>query len=116
MGNLADKPAEDYTVDELMAVCIAQQVKDGEIVAQGIATPLVTAGYILAKCGHAPNLRFASAIRQGICQNWSPLGIARIEELWLGHALMSIGFVTVPADILPRLRPKEFFRPAQVDT
>jgi glutaconate CoA-transferase subunit B len=28
---------------------------------------------------------------------------------------MSVGFVTVAADLLPRLHPKEFFRPAQVD-
>jgi glutaconate CoA-transferase, subunit B len=105
----------DYTVDELMAVCIARQCRDGEIVAQGLATPLVVAGYILAKCTHAPNLRFASAIGQGVCQDWSPLGVARIEELWLGRALMTVGFVTAAADVLPRLHPKEFFRPAQVD-
>ncbi len=106
----------NYTVDELMAVCIAHQVKDGEVVAQGIATPLVTAGYILAKCTHAPNLRFASAIGQGLCQEWAPLGVARIEDLWLKYALTSVGFVTAAADVLPRLHPKEFFRPAQVDS
>ncbi len=105
----------NYTIDELIAVCIAHQIRDGEIVAQGMATPLVAAGYVLAKCTHAPNLRFASAIGQGICQNWSPIGLARAEELWLGHALMSIGFVSVAADALPQLHPAEFFRPAQVD-
>jgi glutaconate CoA-transferase subunit B len=112
---MAEADPIDYTADELMAVCIAYQIRDGEIVAQGIATPLVAAGYILAKCTHAPNLRFASAIGQGVCQNWSPLGVARTEELWLGHALMGIGFVTAVVDVLPKLRPKEFFRPAQVD-
>ncbi len=105
----------EYSVDELMAVCIARQITDGQVVAQGLATPLVTAGYLLAKCTHAPNLRFASAIGQSICEAWSPLGVARIEELWLGHALMSVGFVTAVADLLPRLSPLEFFRPAQID-
>ncbi len=105
-----------YSVDELMAVCISRQIQDGEIVGQGLATPLVAAGYILAKCTHAPNLRFASAIGQGVCQNWAPLGVARIEELWLDKALMNLGFVTIAADVLPRLHPKEFFRPAQVDS
>lgn len=109
------KPRSDYTIDELMAVCIARQITDGEIVAQGIATPLVVAGYILAKCTHAPNVRFASAIGQGVVEGWAPLGVARIEELWLGKALMSVGFVTAAADVLPRLHPREFFRPAQVD-
>ena len=106
----------DYTIDELMAVSIAHQIRDGEIVAQGMATPLVVAGYLLAKCTHAPNLRFASAIGQGLCQNWSPPGVARVEELWLGHALVSVGFVNVAADLLPRWHPLEFFRPAQVDS
>src|SRR5713226_8789294 len=45
----------DFTVDELICACIARQIPDGEIVAQGIATPLVMAGYLLAKCTHAPN-------------------------------------------------------------
>ncbi len=107
--------AEDYTIDELMSVCIARRIADGDVAAQGIATPLVVAGYLLAKATHAPNLRFASAIGQGICQDWSPLGLARIENLWLEHALATVGFVTVAADLLPRLHPLEFLRPAQID-
>jgi glutaconate CoA-transferase subunit B len=105
----------DYTIDELISACIAHQIVDGEMVAQGIATPLVAAGYILAKCTHAPNLLFASAIGQGVCSDWAPLGLARVEALWLDKALLSVGFVRVASEILPRLRPLEFFRPAQVD-
>src|SRR5260221_11119439 len=95
----------DYTIDELMSVCIARQIADGIMVAQGIATPLVAAGYILAKVTHAPNLRFASAIGQGVCQEWAPVGVARIEELWLGKALMGVGFVTAAIDVLPQFHP-----------
>jgi glutaconate CoA-transferase, subunit B len=105
----------DFTIDELISVCISRQVVDGEILAQGINTPLVTAGLILAKCTHAPNVRFASAIGQGLCQDWSPLGVGRIEDLWLGKALVHVGFATAAADLLPKYNPKEFFRPAQVD-
>ena len=50
----------DYTIDELISVCIARQVVDGEVLAQGLATPLVMAGYLLAKHTHAPNVSFAS--------------------------------------------------------
>ena len=50
----------DFAVDELISVCIARQINDGDMVAQGIATPLVAAGYILAKCTHAPNVMFAT--------------------------------------------------------
>ena len=44
----------DYTIDELMSACIARQVVDGEVLGQGINTPMVMAGFILAKCTHAP--------------------------------------------------------------
>lgn len=103
------------TADEMMVVCMARQVRDGEVVAQGIATPLVTAAYLLARHTHAPNLYFASAIGQGICRHPAPLGLTQIESLWLDRSLTNVGFVRAAADVLPRLRPKEFFRPAQVD-
>ena len=108
-------PADDYTIDELIAVCVARQVQDGDLLAHGLATPLVAAGYILAQRTHAPNAYFASAIGQGVVQGWAPLGIARAEELWLGKAVTSASFVTLVADILHTFAPREFFRPAQVD-
>lgn len=105
----------DITTDEVMVVCMARQVKDGEVVAQGLATPLVGAAYLLARHTHAPNLYFASAIGQGVCRQPAPLGLTRVESLWLDRSLANVGFVRAAADVLPRLRPKEFFRPAQVD-
>ena len=105
----------DYTIDELICVCISRQVEDGEVLAQGINTPLVVAGFILAQMTHAPNVRFASAIGQSICRDWAALGVGRIEDLWLGKGLIHVGFVAAAADLLPKFKPKEFFRPAQVD-
>jgi glutaconate CoA-transferase subunit B len=105
----------DFTIDELISVCISRQVINGEVLAQGINTPLVMAGFILAKCTHAPDVRFATAIGQGLSQDWSPLSIGRVEEAWLKHSLMHVGFATATADLLPKYNPKEFFRPAQVD-
>ena len=105
----------DFTVDELISVCISRQVKDGEVLAQGINTPLVMAGFILAQCTHAPNVRFASAIGQSLCQDWAPLGVGRTEDQWLGKSLIHVGFASAAADLLPNYNPKEFFRPAQVD-
>ncbi len=104
-----------FTIDELICTCVSRQIKDGEIVAQGIATPLVAAGYLLAKLTHAPHLIFVSAIGQALCQEWAPLGIATIEQLWLRQGVMEIGFVAGACDFLPRFGPKEFFRPGQVD-
>ncbi|HEX6383578.1 MAG TPA: CoA-transferase [Anaerolineae bacterium] len=104
-----------YTVDELICTCISRQIEDGEMVAQGIATPLVAAGYLLAKLTHAPNITFISAIGQALCRDWAPLGLATIEKLWISRGLLSFDFVTGACDFLPRYRPKEFFRPGQVD-
>jgi acyl CoA:acetate/3-ketoacid CoA transferase beta subunit len=106
---------EHYTIDELICTCIARQVVDGEVLAQGINTPLVMAGFILAQMTHAPNVRFASAIGQSICRDPAVLGVGRIEDLWLGKGLIHLGFVSAAADLLPQFNPKEFFRPAQVD-
>ena len=108
-------PVQDYTIDELMVTCMSRQIEDGELVGQGISTPLVAAGFLLAKLTHAPNLAFASAIGQSICQNWAPLGVATIERLWIQQGLLSIDFVDIACDFLPRFSIKEFFRPGQVD-
>jgi glutaconate CoA-transferase, subunit B len=105
----------NFSPEDMMVVCMAHQVNDGEIVAQGLATPLVAAAYLLARRTHAPSLYFASAIGQGVCSEPAPLGLTRVESLWLDRSLATVGFVRAAADILPRLRPKEFFRPAQMD-
>jgi acyl CoA:acetate/3-ketoacid CoA transferase beta subunit len=105
----------EITPDEMIVFCMARQVQNGQIVAQGLATPLVAAAYLLARRTHAPNLYFTSAIGQGICRQPAPLGLTRVESLWLDRSLTNVGFVRAAADMLPRLRPLEFFRPAQVD-
>jgi acyl CoA:acetate/3-ketoacid CoA transferase beta subunit len=105
----------NYTADEIMAVCISRRIRDGEFVAQGLATPMVAAGLILAKLTHAPNIDLVSAIGQTMCQTWAPLGIATIEDLWIKQGIMTVGFVDAACDYLPLYQPKEFFRPGQVD-
>ena len=105
----------DITPDEIMVVCMSRQVRDGELVAQGIATPLVAAAYLLARKTHAPNLYFSSAIGQGICRHPAPISISHIESLWLDCSMINIGFARAVTEVLPNLCPMEFFRPAQID-
>ncbi len=112
---MTDDLMTTYTIDELISVCISRQIKDGELLAQGIATPLVAAGYLLAKLTHAPNLSFVSAIGQAICYDWAPIGITTIENLWVKQGLFSGSFTSAACDFMVRLAPKEFFRPGQVD-
>jgi hypothetical protein len=75
----------------------------------------VTTAYLLAKQTHAPNLYFTSAIGQGICRTPAPMNLSKIESLWLDRSLTNIGFISAAVDVLPHLRPKEFFRPGQID-
>ena len=107
--------APEFTPDEIMVACMARQIQDGELVVQGLATPLVATAFLLAKYLHAPNLYFASAIGQGICREPAPLGLTRVESLWLDLSITRISFVQVAADFLPSMQPKEFFRPGQID-
>ncbi len=105
----------EITPDEFMVACMSHQVRDGEMVAQGIATPLVAAAYLLARRTHAPHLYFSSAIGQGICRHPAPMSLSQVERLWLDRALVNIGFARAVCDVLPSLRPLEFLRPAQID-
>jgi glutaconate CoA-transferase subunit B len=105
----------NITPDEIMVVCMSRQVRDGELVAQGIATPLVAAAYLLARRTHAPNMYFSSAIGQGICRDPAPLGLSQVERLWLDCALINVGFARAVTEVLTTLKPLEYFRPAQID-
>ena len=111
----AVRPSETPSIDDIMVTCMARQIRAGDAVVQGLATPLATAAYMLARYTHAPDLYFASAIGQGMCRYPAPLSIRSIETLWLDRALSSIGFVRASVEILTSLHLKEFFRPAQVD-
>lgn len=107
--------SEGYATADLIAVCISRQVRDGEVLVQGLATPLVAAGYLLAWHTHAPNVYFASAIGQSVCRDAASIGLEGVEELWLPRALRIYGFLPAVLDLMPSVRPKEYFRPAQVD-
>jgi len=113
---MSSSKTQEYTIDELMVTCMARQLFDGDIVAQGIATPMATVAYLLAQKTHAPNLYFMSAIGQGICKEPAQISISHIEKLWLDKAMTTIGFVRAALEALPTIKPKEFFRPAQIDS
>lgn len=106
--------ADHFTIDELIVTCISRQAKSGDLMAQGIATPLVIAGYILAKLTHAPDLIFAVAIGGCATNSWAPLSISGAEGANLDGALYIFGFDQA-INLMSYLQPKEFFRPAQVD-
>jgi len=55
-----------YTIDELMAVCLARTIKDGDTVFNGVAVPLPFAAIMLARRTHAPNSVFWGGLLAGL--------------------------------------------------
>lgn len=50
--------ATEYRISELMAVCIAREIEDNDVVVLGSFTPLAYSAYMLAKVTHAPNMMY----------------------------------------------------------
>jgi glutaconate CoA-transferase subunit B len=94
---------------------MARQVRDGDVVALGLATPLGAVAALLARALHAPNIFIASAIAGSVTANPPKLSLTEAEGRWVESALTSSSFVAGALDYLPRVKPKEFFRPGQVD-
>jgi hypothetical protein len=74
--------AASCMADDLMRISISRQVGEGRVLAQGIATPLVAAGYLLAKLAHALDATLALAIGNTLCPEAASLGLTRTKELW----------------------------------
>ena len=104
-----------YTIDELMVVEMARHMQDGEMVVQGISTPLVFAAFILAKLTHAPNLYFLFTVGNTLADLPGRVGISRIEDLTMGACLKKVTMTEINCELAPHFRPREFMRPAQVD-
>ena len=49
---------ENYTVDEMITVLMAREVRNDDVMIVGVATPCVWAAFTLAKMTHAPNAIF----------------------------------------------------------
>lgn len=105
----------EWSIDDLICICLARMIDDGDVVALGLATPLAAAAALLAQRSHAPNIYLASGVGQTVSASGPGLGLTTAEGDWLQAGLESFGFVQAAADYLPRVGPKEFFRPGQVD-
>ncbi len=104
-----------YSKADIMVCCIAREIKNGDFIVQGIATPLVSAGYILANFTHAPDLLLLYVVGNTLSRSSGPISFTNYEQLTIGKSLKKISFADISCEILPTLTPKEFFRPAQVD-
>ena len=108
--------SKDYTIDEMMTVLMAREVRNDDIMIVGVATPMVWAAFTLAKITHAPD-----AIYHYIMGNTFVLEPREVSLLYLemntARAYRFQDSVECTLESLPsdKLTTIEFFRPAQID-
>jgi len=108
--------SKDYTIDEMMTVLMAREVRNDDIMIVGVATPMVWAAFTLAKLTHAPD-----AIYHYIMGNTFVLEPRQVSLLYLemntARAYRFQDSVECTLESLPsdKLTTIEFFRPAQID-
>lgn len=105
----------DYTKAEMMIACISREIADGDWVSQGIATPMVNCALILARRTHAPNVVFYCSVGNTICMDPGPVCLSNFEQSTIGPAIKHLNFEELILELNRKVRPKEFFRPAQMD-
>ncbi len=111
-----NETSTDYTVDEIITVLMAREVRNNDVMIVGVATPMVWAAFTLAKLSHAPD-----AIYHYIMGNIFVLEPRQVSLLYLemnsARAYRFQNSVECTLESLPsdKLTTIEFFRPAQVD-
>jgi acyl CoA:acetate/3-ketoacid CoA transferase beta subunit len=104
------------SVDELMTVLMAREVKNDDVMIVGVATPMVWAAFTLAKLTHAPN-----AIYHYIMGNTFVYEPRQVSLLYLemntkrAYRFQNSGECTLESLPSDELTTIEWFRPAQVD-
>ena len=112
---LASATPVPYTVAELMICAMAREIRDGEFLAQGIATHLPTSAYFLAKRTHAPHCWFLYSVGGSLSTRHGQVSLLGMEALALEAPLKRIGYAEIVCDLLPGVSFMEFSRPAQLD-
>jgi acyl CoA:acetate/3-ketoacid CoA transferase beta subunit len=105
-----------YSGIDMICVCIAREIKDGDLAGQGISTPMVGAAYMLAKLTHARHSIISYTVGNLLSIDFFPLSILYYEESVIDHCLRPWTFTGVVSDLVPfGCIDVEAFRPAQID-
>ncbi len=99
----------------LLPICMAREIRDGDLVPMGLGTPLVAVAAMVAKLTHAPKALFLYPGNVITDEPMLPVRLAGIET-WAQHVAIKTSSVD---DMLFRVMYKasviQFLRPAQVD-
>lgn len=112
---MLNSPADRCPADELLVCLMARAIAPGDIVMQGIATPLALIAFLLARLHHAPGVQAMHTSGCTLSQQAGPVRLCGLEELTVRQCLSPLSGLRLHGDFGGSLRPKEFLRPAQVD-
>ncbi|MFX1304880.1 MAG: CoA-transferase subunit beta [Promethearchaeota archaeon] len=108
--------SKNYTVDEIMTVLMAREVRNDDIMIVGVATPMVWAAFTLAKVTHAPDAIYHYIMGNTFVQEPRQVSLLYLE-MNTARAYRFQDSVECTLESLPsdKLTTIEFFRPAQID-
>jgi glutaconate CoA-transferase subunit B len=108
--------SKDYTVDEMMTVLMAREVRNDDVMIVGVATPMVWAAFTLAKVTNAPDAIYHYIMGNTFVQEPRQVSLLYLE-MNTARAYRFQDSVECTLESLPsdKLTTIEFFRPAQID-
>ncbi|MBY8987201.1 MAG: hypothetical protein KGD61_02015 [Candidatus Lokiarchaeota archaeon] len=110
------EPSKDYTVDEMITVLMAREVRNDDVMIVGVATPCVWAAFTLAKMTHAPNSIFHYIMGNTFVDEPRQVSLLYLEmNTARAYRFQNSGECTLESLPSDKLTTIEFFRPAQVD-
>ncbi|MFX1447555.1 MAG: CoA-transferase subunit beta, partial [Promethearchaeota archaeon] len=108
--------SKDYTIDEMITVLMAREVRNDDVMIVGVATPCVWAAFTLAKMTHAPNSIFHYIMGNTFVDEARQVSLLYLEmNTARAYRFQNSGECTLESLPSEKLTTIEFFRPAQVD-
>jgi glutaconate CoA-transferase subunit B len=108
--------SKDYTMDEIITVLMAREVRNDDVMIVGVATPCVWAAFTLAKMTHAPDAIFHYIMGNTFVDEARQVSLLYLEmNTARAYRFQNSGECTLESLPSEKLTTIEFFRPAQID-